>query len=279
MDSQANARTHRMPDAAPLTEPLAWHLATARMKELPRPAGRPSREAGDANTREERLILAALEKLIPEIFTEQRQVFSLMDPLVRTKKLTRKWLLDQLSKYIPEDQIVYPDRLREWHRDNLLLYDEQDRLESQSTAALLVMRRLDHRRKGWLPRGLIAPRSYFCWRQNASHLVPFPYELSLVPVSPQTPSLVKPSPAGEESPYLLWSPWKGASWDDAEAWHVRDHGAIRWVGEPTLDQLAQWLSPHEMASLAVSDTERLARQALRVLADRLMHSPSSGDPS
>ncbi len=271
MQSRADARIRWMSDVAPLTEPLAWHLATARMKALPRPAGRPSREAGDANTREARLILAALRQMIPEIVSEQQQVFALMDPIVSAGKLTRKWLLDQLSKYVPDNQLVYPDRLREWHRDNLLLYTEQGQLEPQSTAAILVMRRLDHRQKGWLPRQLPTPRSFFCWRRDASNLEAVPYELPLVSIEGH-PSVVKPSPATGPAPYVLWTTWKGAAWRD-DAWLVYDTGAIRWVGNPSEEELAQWLSPQAMATLAVPASRKdLAKQALAILAtDSLVH--------
>jgi len=81
-------------------------------------------------------------------------------------------------------------------------------------------------------------------------------------------------------PYLLWSPWKGASWDDPD-WLVYDEGAIRWVGDPTEDMLTLWLSPQEQEHLSIQGEaepeESRARRALRILASQLSHNPSSGN--
>jgi len=214
------------------------------------------------------------------ILAEQERLYREMDPLVRSGTLSRKWLLDELEKHIPGEGIAYPDRLRDWHRDHILLYTDQERIEFQSTAALLLMRRLDRRKyRNWLPARLPTPQSYLCWRRNIRHEASIPYEMPLLAVDPADPAVVvKPPPPGEESPYVLYTNWKGACWDD-EAWLLTDEGAIRWVGEPTDEHLASWLSPQEMATLATSgsQTDR-AKQALSILAVRFLdHHSSSHD--
>jgi hypothetical protein len=196
--------------------------------------------------------------------------------------LTSKWLVQTLYAYMPKNTIVYPQRLREWRKAKVLLSTPDGQLDPQSVSSILLARLIDQRRNGWLPQPTRI-ESFWVWRQDDPGLEPYPYELPISAVDPADPSVVKRQPQIGERPYLLYTPWQGAAWDDADAWFVTHHGAVRWVGSPDGAILAHWLLPREREQLFSSDGENLAeglpRQALRILADRLHHRPSSDDPT
>lgn len=286
MPVRDDPRAFLLPPVAPLTEVLAFHLAEPYVRELPqedRPTGRPSREEGGLAGRKERQKQLALKMLIPRIQQEQKNIFELLTPVLQAGELSDRWLRNELEKFLPdESEVLDPRQLRIWRQRNLLLYIGKKKPEVQSTAALLLMRRLDRRKeRSWLPpKGLAAPQSFVCWRYDAPGLAPVPYELPLVIVgSTVVGPIYKSRPEPGPSPYILSTVWKGASWDDP-AWIVLEEGAARWVGSPSEDQLAEWLSTQEIASLAPlsGQTDRI-RQALRILADRLQHIPTSSDPT
>jgi hypothetical protein len=288
MPVRDDPRAYLLPPVAPLTEALAFHLAKPYVRELPqedRPTGRPSREEGGLAGRQERLLQLALKILTPRIQDEQTKVFELLTPVLEAGELTRRWLRNELEKYLPEKGIAYLERLREWHRENLLLYTEQGEPEPNSTAALLIMRRLDRRRKrGWLPpHGLPTPQSFVCWRHDDPKLPPIPYELPLMLTeSAPDSSIYKHRPEPSPRPYILYTPWKGASWDDP-SWIVFEEGTARWVGEPDEDMLKHWLSAQELEQLSTLGgagiDESRARLALQFLANRLIHVSSSSGSS
>jgi len=225
----------------------------------------------DVVTRAEQRLLGAMDQLITLVQAKRHTVFDLVNPVVGTDDLTNKWLLQTLSQLTPGTMMVYPQRLAEWRQANLLLYNEAGDPEPNSVCCLLLARMINPNRTAWLPRPPTL-ESYWCWRLNARHHESVPYEMPLFPADPVNPAVVsKPSPPVEEVPYVLYTNWKGASWDNTDAWLTTGGGVIRWVGEPTVDQFAQWLSPREMASLASgteSHAER-ARQVLRILAANL----------
>jgi len=273
-----------LPAVAPLNEALAFHLAKPYVRELPqeyRHIGRPSRAEGGLAGRKERLLQLALKMLIPRILDEQKNVYELLAPVLEAGELTRRWLRNELEKYLPEKGITYLERLREWHRENLLLYTEQGEPEPTSTAALLIMRRLDRRRqRRWLPpHGLPVPQSFMCWRQDGPELPPVPYELPLALIEGTAVSSIHAfRPEQSPAPYILATPWKGVAWND-DAWLIHDNGAIRWVGEPDESVLFRWLTTQEVEELSAPGMEEYgesrANQALHILARRMMHASAS----
>ena len=288
MPIRDDPRGFLLPAVAPLSEALAFHLAKPFVRELPqecRHVGRPSREEGGLAGRKERLLQLALKMVTPQILDEQKYVYELLAPVLEAGELTRRWFRNELEKYLPEKGVAYLERLREWHRENLLLYTEQGEPEPNSTAALLIMRRLDRRRqRGWLPpHGLPVPQSFVCWRQDAPELPPIPYELPLVLIE-STPgsSIYKLRPEQGSRPYILTTPWKLVSWND-DAWLLYDEGAIRWVGEPDESILSSWLTAQELEQLPAPDRavskESRARQALHFVVSRRLHISSSHDSS
>lgn len=257
-----------LPLFAPLALDQVWDLLSSREENLPR--GRIQRGEDKLAWYEQRL-LQAQESLLTNVVSARRKVFELLDPVVRNGQLTRRWLIDILY---PPPLTPYPDRLREWREENFLLYDQNEEPEPQSTAAILIQRELDARKRK-LPHPRSNPRSFFCWRQDAPELQPYPYELPYVSVDS---TLERPiyhlRPEQSPSPSILATPWKGVSWND-ETWLIYDEGAIRWVGEPDEDMLRHWLSVQELEQLSApgraDSSESRARQALRFLASRLIH--------
>jgi hypothetical protein len=263
-------RSRKFADLAPLTKSFSMHLASYLLRMKQRPAGRPRKaEGADVVERFERRLLSAMDELIPLIQAKRQSIYDLVNPVVSSGKLTEKWLLQTLNQVTPGERLVYPQRLAEWRQAHLLLYHAVDEPEPNSVCCLLLARMINPNRTAWLPRPP-APESYWCWRRDPPDRFLFPYEMPLVVPDPHHPDIVKPVPTAEANPYTLWTPWKGASRDDP-AWVVLEEGAARWVGLPSEDQLAAWLSPQEFASLAssVNQADR-AIQALRILATEML---------
>ncbi len=265
-----------LPWFAPLAEDQVRDLALLREKTLPRKGGRPPRGVDKHAQYEERLHLA-LQSLLPEVTSVRQRVFDLLDPLVRHAQLTKRALLDILY---PAPLTPYPARLYDWWNEHFLLFDAQGNPEPQSTAAILIQRELDPRKRK-LPLSRSAPHSFFCWRQDAPGRQPVAYELPLVSIDDTSdPPILQPRPEPSPWTYVLSTVWKGVSWDDPD-WLISDEGAIRWVGEPTEDELAQWLSSQAWERLSIQGETELvesdARQTLRILANRLKHGTISDD--
>jgi hypothetical protein len=253
-----------LPAFAPLAEDQVRDLLIQRERLLPLLSeGRPRRGTPDKLAREEQRQRQALEELLTETGAARKLVFELLDPLVRSGQLTRRALLDILY---PAPLTPYPERLNEWVRERLLWFDEQGNPDPQPTAAILLQRALDPRKRK-LPPPRSEPRSFYCWRLEGRDKPPLPYELPLVGTSEKRrhPEYkMRPEPGRSLS--LLQTAWKGVAWGDKH-WVVNDQGAICWLGEPTEQGMADWLLPSEMATLADSShPEERAVRALSILA-------------
>jgi len=253
-----------LPAFAPLAEDQVRDLLIQRERLLPLGSeGRPKRGTPDKLAREEQRQRRALEGLLTDTRSARQQVFERLDPLVRAGQLTRRALLDILY---PAPLTPYPERLNEWVREKFLWFDEQGNPDPQPTAAILLQRALDPRKRK-LPTLRSEPRSFFCWRQEGRGKPPIPYELPLVGTSENRrhPGYkMRPDPGRSLS--ILQTVWKGVAWGDKN-WLVYDQGAICWLGEPTEDTMVDWLSPSEMATLAGSSRqEERAERALCILA-------------
>ncbi len=261
-----------IPLFAPLAADQVWDLLSNREENLPKervPRGT------DMLAWYMQRTLRVQNLLLPDVANARQRVFALFDPVVRAGQLTRRWLVDILY---PPPLTPYPDRLREWNEENFLLFDQNGEPDPQTAAAILLQRELDSRKRK-LPHPRSQPRSYYCFRYDTLGGGPVSYELPLVPVDASHPSVFKPTPAEGPLPYVLYTPWKGASWD-APAWVVFEEGAARWVGQPSDDVLTQWLSPQELASLAASaNLEHRAKQALHILATNFLMQRSTSDDS
>jgi len=269
-----------LPMFAPLTEEMVQNLTAYREKSLPRDIGRPSRGAGDKIARYQQRLMVALKALVPEVAQARQRIYEIMEnERRRTGYLSRRWLL--VDVLYPPPHTPYQERLTDWHRENLLLFDENGEPEQSSTAAILILHELIHRKR-WLPPTPPRPRSFYCLRYDTPDRDAIPYELSLVPVTMAQPSIIKPVPIKEALPYILTTPWKGIIWDD-QNWLLSEKGAIRWVGEPDEDMLNRWLSASELEQVSAQGGAKAddskAFLALRLLAGRLIHDSSSNSSS
>jgi hypothetical protein len=148
-------------------------------------------------------------------------------------------------------------------REGVLRYNRRGQPDPQSVAGMLVARKIDPRRRGWLPFHLDPSErmlEWACWRQIAPDQDPVPYLLTR---SDEQEVQLPP----EQS--LLWTPWKGAAW---LGWQEVDHGAITWSAQErvTAELLASW-APHIVGQSApekgLTELSRLALVSLAV--DRL----------
>lgn len=273
-------RIAMLPLFAPLTEEMVQNLTAYREKSLPRDIGRPSRAAGDKAARYQQRLMAAFKALVPEVAQARQRVYEMMEnERRRAGHLSRRWLL--VDVLYPPPLTPYQERLTDWHRENLLLFDENGEPEPSSTGAILILQELVHRKR-WLPPPPLRPRSFYTFRYDDPTREAVPYELPLVPVTMSQPSILKPVPIKETLPYILTTPWKGVAWDD-QSWILYEGGAIRWVGEPDEDMLKHWLCAQKLEQLSTPDRagtgESKARLALQFLANRLIHVSSSSGSS
>jgi hypothetical protein len=264
-------RLLKFPSLAPLSPPLAVHLASYLVRTSPRDAGRPRGPAMDVASRTEQRLLEALDSLGPRFEQVRQEVYNEMKDAVQEDALTPNWLLQALARVTPGDRIVYPQRLVDWRREGVLHYNRRGQPDAQSVAGLLVARRIDPRRKGWLPYQLDQNEKHLgwaCWQQVAPDQQPGPYLLHL------TDKAETEIPA-EQS--LLWSPWKGATW--IKGWLDVPGGAVGWSAPElvTADLLQKW-APHLIsADHDERNVAELSALVLRYLAtDRLLPGPAAG---
>jgi len=276
-----NKRQQKLAELAPLTVSVAMHLATSLMKTQPRSSGRPRKDAMDVTSRTEMRLLEAMDQLIDLVRDKRQTVYDLVNAAVNAEKLNQRWLMQTLNEYMPDDAIAYPQRLREWRRNLLLLSTTTDLLDPHSVSCILLARMIDQRRSGWLPHPPTI-ESYWGWRQDQPTLNPYPYELPITQIDPQRPNVVSRTITPAEQVYVLRTPWKGATWD-SPGWMLVEDKAIRWVGEPNESIVSRWLTAQELEQFfapgRADGSESGARLALRFLASRLIHVSSSNSSS
>lgn len=258
------ARSYTFPALAPLSPPVAVHLASYLVRTTRRDAGRPPGSTRDVAQRAEQRLLDSLESLAPRVQKARQEVYQDMDAVVRSGTLTPSWLLQALSHETPGDGILYPQRLVDMRREGVLHYNRRGQPDPQSVARVLVARKIDPRRRGWLPFHIDQSErilEWVCWQQTAPDQAPVPYLLTR---SEEQEVQLPP----EQS--LLWTPWKGATW---LGWQEAANGAISWSApERVTTELLAWWVPHISGESArEQDLEDLSRQALLSLAaERLL---------
>jgi len=264
----------KMPLFAPLAEDQVRDLVSYRGKNLPRGKGGRPRRGEDEIVRYERQQERALSSLVPDVAIARQHVFKLLDNLVQSGQWNRRNLLDILY---PPPSISYPERLTDWAREYFLWFNQDRSPALQPTAALLVQAELDSRKRK-IPPSRQEPHLFFCWRWNMPKQPPSSYELPLVLFEGSDTHFLKLQPEPSPTPYILATPWKGVQWDDTK-WIVFEEGAACWQGEPTDEQLSQWISEEErmsLRSLTDGQAESLATQILRLIVTKqLLHDASS----
>jgi hypothetical protein len=256
------ARLRTFPALAPLSPPVAVHLASHLVRHTSRDAGRPPGSTRDIAQRAEQRLLAALESLVPRVQRACQEVYQTMDTIVQAGALSPSWLLQALSRETPGDGILYPQRLVDMRREGVLHYNRRGQPDPQSVAGVLVARKIDPRRRGWLPFHLDQTErnlEWACWQQTAPDVDCVPYFLTRSEEKVQLPL--------EQS--LLWTPWKGATW---LGWQAVANGAIAWAAPErvTAELLARWAPYIAGEATGEQDLAELSRQTLLSLAaDRL----------
>jgi hypothetical protein len=140
-----------------------------------------------------------------------------------------------LAANSPSKRSIPLQTISSWHKRGLLRYRQWGNPDFDNAAALLIMRLLLSKTRGWLPSEMAADEPcWWCWRQDA----------------PDAPVVACPVPLPDDLPpsSLLWTPWSGAAWN--RSWvGIGEYGALRWASLPgeerpgkefSLEMLARW---------------------------------------
>jgi hypothetical protein len=238
------------------------------------------------------------DQLIRDIRRIRPEVFLCMDPLVRTDRLTTRWLQETILEATPIHAKGEQERsdqrrgiprttLSEWEQRGFLSYTRHNRPNPHQSAALVIGRRLDTMRKNhWLPTEAIDEQTLRLlsplgperhagkwvmvgWQQRP------PNKLGAPPLEP-LPVLLPPS-QGVEKTALIASAWQGVAWDH-QSWRlINTLGAVNWAGriqseepwEMTIADLTRWVS--ETNAFVTPHMEERARDVFRELNDIVLH--------
>lgn len=134
----------------------------------------------------------------------------------------------------------------------LLRYRDQDDIDPQSAAAILIARRVVCVLHNWLPSGRnqFSPEdlTWWCWCYEHPDACPIPCPMThLADVPPYS---------------FVVTPWRGAGW--LEGWQVIPRGAFRWAGQPSITDQERWYANGILS----------APEALRIL---IMHGQSTSE--
>jgi hypothetical protein len=238
-----------LPPLAPLNQPLADHLAG--IESLPEGGrGRVTITNGvdlgellEAHTRARYALAARVPAVRDTVYETMRQVIGSV-PIGaghgRGPLTTRAFLellqqaVDEVCADLPPAERPTPTRstIHRWRNSEggsgLLRYRDQDDIDPQSAAAILLTRRLARTPHNWLPSG----RHHFTaedlswWAWCYEHPGAAPVACSVAHLGDMPPCS------------LVFTPWKGAAWLDG--WQGVPGGAFRWAGTPSVADLDIW---------------------------------------
>lgn len=164
-----------------------------------------------------------------------------ISPVLGSGPLTTRVFLELLQQavneifaHLPPADRPAPTRstIHRWRNtgngSGLLRYRDQDDIDPQSAAAILIARRLAQAPHNWLPSG----RNHFtaedlvwwCWCYERPEAQPIACPLSLLHELPTST--------------LVVTTWEGAAWIDG--WQLIPGGAFRWAGTPAVADLERW---------------------------------------
>jgi hypothetical protein len=187
---------------------------------------------------------------MPRVEIAREAIYALMrsiigngpiSPVPGSGPLTTRVFLDLLQQNVnglfsslPADERPSPTRstIHRWRNSEtgsgLLRYREQDDIDPQSAAAILITRRVAKTLHNWLPSGrnqfTAEDLAWWCWcyeRPDAQPIACSSARLAELP-----------------SYSLVFTPWRGAAWIDG--WQVVPGGAFRWAGMPSAADLDIW---------------------------------------
>jgi hypothetical protein len=141
---------------------------------------------------------------------------------------TPEWVLETLAEYTPNQKKNDVATLDYWQKKGLLRREKtRGLLDISSVATLLIVRLAEgiHQRN-WLPTS-IKPEEPWWWcygqRHPGAFIQPLPF----------------PLPAALPASFVLWTPWRGAIWEQEWQLH-RDGNLYRWANSPELEDLLVW---------------------------------------
>ena len=193
-------------------------------------------------------VFATMPLLEQYVRLYRTSVYTYMEPFVMSEQKQRQthasirrapmtidtgWLISSLALNPVSKRPIPLPTLSDWHKRGLLRYRSWGFPDFHSAAALLLMRMLNPRPRGWLPSNMsVQEPDWWCWRQDA----------------PEQPTLPCPYPLPPEVPdsALLWTPWSGAAWDDDWV-QLGNKGAIRWKGVKQRSEKCWALSHEDLA--------------------------------
>ena len=205
------------PLMAPLSKPMMLHLANQEKASFPTITTSLDDQLSSTATHFNKL----WSNLAQQVEEKREAVYVLMSPVVQGRLLSTEWIIETLTEHTPKKQsskakMLTAQTISRWRDQGLLHYEQKNQPDADSTAALLTVRMIDTRERGWLPT-IVAENEpqWWCWRQD----------------SPTHPVVPCPVPLPEDLPAsaLLWTSWRGAAWK-REWLPLGDLGAARWAG-------------------------------------------------
>ncbi len=211
------------PFMAPLSEPMMLQALSAQGQEHTKTAMRRlfTTTLQEQLSQTEQEFTRQWALLIQRNQEQRTRVYTLMTPVVRKHALTTEWIIEKLTEFTPKRTAkrtpISAETISRWREQGLIRYQEKNRPNAQSAAALLTLRLLiQQKERRWTPSAISQSEPlWWCWRQD----------------SPQAPIIPCPIPLPEDLPHtaLLWTTWLGASWDPA--WlQLGNKGCARWAG-------------------------------------------------
>ncbi len=168
--------------------------------------------------------------------------FAIAERLEKNKHLTTRWLQETIATCHPlhkagkgnwEDFVPSMQTVSDWYGRGLFRKEKWGTPKGNSASAIIIMRSMITKERGWLPAEMSMEESdFWVWGIGPGESIPMPYPY--------------PPPSTLPSNTLLWSPWPLASLD--EGWvSFNNRGAFRWAGTCLLNSKIYWdLSLEEM---------------------------------
>lgn len=192
----------------------------------------------------------------PSFHELRHQIYLKVKEAAEQEKLTTTWLARELTELTPQKVKVRRQTLSLWKQANIVKYDEEDRPEFHSVAALLLARQYSPLLREWRPTLLAKNAPWYAWIEVEPGKEPlmcaFPYEEE-IPATSTNAQLLRllspkaimlgnkvslPDPVAVPSSALLYTPWEGATLE--KGWYRVKGGAARFLGKVTEEDLARW---------------------------------------
>lgn len=181
--------------------------------------------------------------------------FSFAEDIARDTRMSSIWLQQALTQAHPPGPSI--KTISDWHIRHLLHYRAYDVPDPNAAAALLILRHMLTKSRGWLPSLMDEGEPLFWVWGALPRSAPIAYPISCIDTLPPHT--------------LLWSPWPGAAFD--RSWLLLPaRGALRWAGTTVVNGLSLWNLSLEEIQLWQTPSS-LDLQTLEDLEKRTSHFP------